>query len=62
MSISFSENFAVVRLFINKSGIRQSHWGGLDSEPNILSKFEEDCINIVALEGKQDFTKIWPTF
>ena len=28
-SISVSENFASVRLFIKKSGIRESHWLGL---------------------------------
>ena len=29
MSISVSENFVLARLFIKKSGIRQSHWLGL---------------------------------
>ena len=29
MSISVSENFALVRLFIKKSGFRQSHWSDL---------------------------------
>ena len=29
MSVSVSENFALVRLFIKKSEIRESHWLGL---------------------------------
>ena len=29
MSVSVSEKFASARLFIKKSGIRQSHWLGL---------------------------------
>ena len=49
MSVISFEHFALAMLFVKEPGTGQSHWLGLDYEPNILSRSEEDFIKIVGL-------------